>query len=76
VILIGISSLDRHFSPSFPCKLSDGENVKCPFNVRDLAAKLYNSGYRGKINLVGIAKDTTDIEFESKKLEFDIEQWL
>jgi hypothetical protein len=59
----------------FPYELLPRKACKIWLEARELANGIKSSGLSGKIKIIGIYTDQTDISYKSKPFKFDADEW-
>lgn len=68
-------SLMPQSNVTFPYDLEPGKNCLTWGEIRKEARSLRESGYKGKVNLVGFYRDQTGKTYRSSPYELDVDKW-
>jgi len=60
----------------FPHELLPGKSCEIWEDAREIARSIKSSGLFGKVKLIGIYRDQTDISYRSKPFEFDTNEYF
>ncbi|PNX47154.1 MAG: hypothetical protein BV456_11340 [Thermoplasmata archaeon M8B2D] len=71
-----LSVMQPIFPIKFPMKLSDGDSFTLHFHINDIAIGLSENGYSGKIKMKGYVGDSIGKRYFSKKMKFNIDEWV
>jgi hypothetical protein len=64
------------FPIQFPTRISDGDSFTLHFHLRNIASGLKQNGYTSKIKIRGFVSEATGKRYLSKKMKFNINEWL
>ncbi len=60
---------------NFPHDLAPGNNCTVWIEMKKVAHNLHDSGFKGKINLIGFYRDGIGKQYKSRKFKFNIDEW-